>query len=77
MFYSIEVSYPDALHLPTNSKNPHLAIVSGLSMRLRKMPLVEAINAVFDGNHDRVFGTNKHIEPNDPEYILLSIHKWQ
>lgn len=77
MFYSIEVSYPDSVYLPTNSKNSHLAIVSGLSMRLRKLALAEAINAVFDGDHDRVFGGNKYVEPGEPECLTLSVTKWQ
>ena len=75
--YSVAVDYPENYHHPSKSVTPCLSIITGDSIKRRKLTLSEVINAIFDGDHDRIFGANKHVEPGEPSHIILSNTRWQ
>lgn len=75
--YSVAVDYPNNYHHPSKSVTPCLAIITSGSMARKKLTLTEVINAIFDGEHDQIFGANKHTEPGEPSEITLSNTRWQ
>lgn len=72
MIYSIEVSYPNGKHLPSNSDHSFLSILPVHLRRLRKIPLTDTINKIFDGKVEEVFGKNSHIVHGDPAEVILT-----
>lgn len=77
MGYSIGVDYPNGRHLPTNSDNSFVGVISNYSARIRGLDFTKTINLIFDGEAEAVFGVNKYIEHGDPLHITLSAKKWQ
>ena len=70
--WSIRVYYPKVKHIPTNSEIAATSIVPAHLIKLRRIPLIETINLIFDGNHDEVFGRNAYIEPGVSESVTLA-----
>lgn len=72
--FTIEAYYPDCIYLPTQSPSPFCGIISPLSQIINKKPLIPTINALFDGQHHRVFNSKEDMQDvGEPAYIDLKV----
>jgi len=69
--WSIKVRYPKIKHIPTNTEMSATSIIPSHLIKLRKIPLTETVNLIFDEKHDEVFGRNAYIDVGAPESVTL------